>query len=199
METKKCSTCKEEKSLSAFGTKRWTNKDGTVTARPKSRCNSCRVACERPKTDEDWQRARERANAGRRMRLAAMTLEERRAYAARGVAWRKEWVRNNPDKVFLLKQQYRERHKDSIAEKKARDAKSEHGRALDRARHERYYAAHRDVINGRMKSRRDNLEDWYVKSLITRGKFSAGLVPDSMVQARKWVTQIKRELKEKQA
>ena len=199
METKTCSTCKEEKPLSAFGVKRWVNKDGTVVVRPKSRCNACRVACERPKTEEAKQRAREQANAARRRRIDAMTPEERHAYNTKRVKWAAAWRRNNPDAVFASKQRHRERHKEAIAVKKARDAKSEHGRKLYRARHDRYYAAHREVINARAKARRDNLESSYVKFLITRGRFPAELVPDSMVQARKLVTQIKRELKEKQA
>lgn len=199
MDTKKCSTCEEEKPWSAFGTKRWVNKDGTVVVRPKSRCNVCRVACERPKTEAVQQRARERANTARRKRLDAMTPEERLVYAAKRSAWRKEWCRKNPGNVSLQKQRYRERHKDAIAEKKARDAASEHGRALDKARHDRYYSAHKEAINARTKAQRDRLEDAYVKSLITRGKFSSKLIPDSMVQARKWITQIKRELKEKRA
>lgn len=199
MEAKKCSTCKEEKPLSAFGTRRWVNKDGTVVVRPKSRCNVCRGACERPKTEAAQQRARERANAARRRRLDAMTPEERRADTAKHNAWGKKWRHKNPDKVSLMSQRHRERHKDAIAEKKARDAKSERGRALDKARHDRYYSAHKDVINARTKAHRDRLEDSYVKSLITRGKFPPKLIPDSMVQARRLVTQIKRELKEKQA
>ena len=195
--TKVCTKCNEAKPLTAFSKKRWVNKDGTIRERPRALCNKCRYIAEKPSTPEQREERNARAAQRRQDRLSNMTPAERAEYNQKQYVWGKEWKRNNPDKVFLLKQRYRKRHKDAVAAKKAADAATPHGKALDHARHRKYYANRSEEIKASAKLRRDNLDDAYVKSLVFRCKIPAHLIPASLVEARRLHVQIKRELKEK--
>ena len=194
--TKVCTKCNEAKPLTAFSKKRWVNKDGTIRERPRALCNKCRHISEKPSTPEQREERSARAAQRRQDRLSNMTPAERAEYNQKKYVWGKEWTCNNPDKVFLLKQRYRKRHKDAVAAKKAADAATPHGKALDHARHRKYYANRSEEIKARAKLRRDNLDDAYVKSLVFRCKIPAHLIPASLVEARRLHVQIKRELKE---
>jgi hypothetical protein len=128
-----------------------------------------------------------------------MTPAERTKLKQKQNAWTKAWRTNNPDTVFKMKQRYRVKHAAQIAAKKATYAATPHGKASDSARYRKYYTNRSGEILARAKSRRDNLSDAYVKSLIFRCKVPAHLIPVSLVEARRLYTQIKRELKEKLA
>jgi len=197
--TKVCTKCNETKPLTAFSKKRWVNKDGTTRERLRAQCNQCRHATDKPLTPE--QRAKHNAKAAqlRSDRLAKMTPAERTKLKQKQNAWTKAWRTNNPDTAFKMKQRYRVKHAAQIAAKKATYAATPHGRALDSARHHKYYANRSGEILARAKLQRDNLGDSYVKSLIFRHKSSTYLIPVSLVEARRLYTQIKRELKEKLA
>jgi hypothetical protein len=193
-----CGMCKEDKPFNMFGTRKRTRKDGSVSECYRSMCNKCRGIREKitPDKREEYnaKMAQQRLN-----RLSKMTPEERAAARKKQNAWQKIWRQNNPDKVFELKQRFREKHKEKIAAKKARDAKTPHGRALERERYHRYYAKHSETILERSRIERATLHPSYVKGLLFRHKVPAHLIPDELVEARKVYTQIKRQLKEKEA
>ena len=195
---KTCSMCKEDKPFSMFGARKWIRKDGSVFEGYRSMCNKCRWIREKITPDKleehNAKMAQQRLN-----RLSKMTPEEREIARKKQAAWTKTWMKNNPDKVFELKQRYRDKHKEKIAAKKARDAKTSHGKTLERERYRRYYAKHSETILERSRVARATLHSSYVKALLFRHTVPAHLIPDELVEARKVYAQIKRQLKEKTA
>lgn len=143
-EGRTCTKCGEFKLASEFGIKRWTKKDGTVKESLKSSCHPCRHASEKKRinaTPESKAKYSKQVSVARKKRLANMTPEQKEKYYELRRRWQREWKRANPDKVFEMKKKHRETHAEYIKAKKARDAKTEHGKALDRARGERYRLA----------------------------------------------------------
>ena len=103
---------------------------------------------------------------------------------------------------------YREANKERIAAKKAADAKTEHGRALDKARGERYRAAHPERVRELQQKARDKrapiekanavqkrveLRDSYVAQLL---KMATDSVPPEIIEVERVRVKIKREIQE---
>ena len=103
---------------------------------------------------------------------------------------------------------YREANKERIAAKKAADAKTEHGRALDRARRERYRAAHPErvrelhriasakrapVAKEEAKQKRVELRASYVAQLL---EMPTDAVPLEIVEVERIRLKIKRVVQE---
>lgn len=206
-EGRTCTWCGEFKLASEFGIKRWTKKDGTVRQSLKSRCNPCKVATEKERinaTPESKAHYNKRVSVARKKRLANMTPEQKEKRRELTRKWQTEWRRANPDKVFELKKKHRETHADYIKAKKARDAKTEHGRALDRARGERYRLAHPERVKelhaiSRGKRREIDKEDARAKRVELRASYVAqclGLpiaeVPEELIEAERVRIKLKR-------
>ena len=192
---KHCSTCKEQKPLSEFGTQSRVLKDGIKVERPKSRCNECRRKFEKLSPEKRIQ-YNAKASIQRKERIEKMTPEEKEEAKQKHNAWQTAWRKNHPETYRALKKRYIERHKEAIAEKKARDAKTPHGKELERARYKKYYANNFEVISERAKQKRKELHPSYVKGLLFRGKLPAHLIPNELIELRKVYTQIKRHTKE---
>lgn len=191
---KHCSTCKEQKPLTDFGTQCRVRKDGIKVERPKSRCNECRRKLEKLSPEKRIQ-YNAKASLQRKERVAKMTPKEKEEAKQKHNAWQTAWRKNHPEIYRALKQRYIERHKEAIAEKKARDAKTPHGKALDSARHKKYYANNFEIISEKAKQKRKELHPSYVKSLLFRGQLPANLIPHELIELRKVYTQIKRHTK----
>lgn len=103
---------------------------------------------------------------------------------------------------------YREANKERIAAKKAADAKTEHGRALDRARGERYRAAHPERVRelqqkardkrapiekANAKQKRIELMNSYVAQMLC---LPTALVPPEIMEVERIRLKIKREIQE---
>jgi len=99
---------------------------------------------------------------------------------------------------------YREKNRERIAEKKARDAKTEHGKALDRARGERYRLAHPErvkeisvrssrkravVAKVEAREKRVELSASYVAQLL---KLPTAEVPEELIEAERVRIKVKR-------
>jgi Tfp pilus assembly major pilin PilA len=195
MEGRTCTKCGEFKLAVEFGNKRWTRKDGTVVEILKSRCHPCRAAAEKERnnaTPENRAHYSKRVSDARKKRLANMTPEQREAYQKKASGWAKAWKLANPDKVFEMKKKHRETHKEYIKTKKANDAKTPHGRELDRARTSRYYKTHTERLLARCREARAELPDWYVKAIL---RLPQGIeIPKGLVEIKREVVKIKREL-----
>ena len=111
-------------------------------------------------------------------------------------------------KIKERKRAYREKHKDKIAEKKARDAKTEHGRELDRARGKRYRLAHpervkeahakaqlkrKDIDKENAREKRIELRDSYVAQML---KLPTAEVPPELIEAERVRLKVKRVVAE---
>ena len=194
-EGRTCTKCGEFKLASEFGVKRWTNKDGTVTESLRSRCNPCKVLTEKERinaTPESRARYNQRVSETRKKRLANMTPEQKEAYQKKASGWAKAWKLANPDKVFEIKKKHRENHKEYIKTKKANDAKTPHGRELEKARTSRYYKTHTERLLARCRKARAALPDWYVKAILRLPK---GIdIPEGLLEIKREVVKIKREL-----
>ena len=103
---------------------------------------------------------------------------------------------------------YREANKERIATKKAADAKTEHGRALDKARGERYRAKHPEHVRklqqkardkrahiekANAKQKRVELMNSYVAQLL---RLPTALVPPEIMEVERTRVKIKREIQE---
>jgi len=107
---------------------------------------------------------------------------------------------------------YREANKERIAAKKAADAKTEHGRALDRARGERYRAAHPERVRElkqKAKDKRGPLDKEYDKEYAKQKRIDlmdsyvaqmlclpTALVPPEIMEVERIRLKIKREIQE---
>jgi hypothetical protein len=206
-EGKTCTWCEEFKLASEFGIKRWTKKDGTVRESLRSRCNPCKVSTERERinaTPESKAKHSKQLSVNRKKRLANMTPEQKEKYYELTRKWQKEWKRANPDKVFEMKKKHRETHAEYIKAKKARDAKTEHGRALDRARGERYRLTHPERVKelhaiSREKRREIDKEDARAKRVELRASYVAqclglptAIVPRELMDAERARIRVKR-------
>lgn len=195
MEGRTCTRCGEFKLASEFGIKRWTNKDGTVKETLKSRCNPCKVLTEKERinaTPESRAHHSKQVSDARKKRLANMTPEQKEKHRQLTLKWGNEWRRANPDKVFDMKRKYRETHKEYLKAKKANDAKTPHGRELEKARTSRYYKAHTERLLARCREARAALPDWYVKAIL---RLPQGVeIPKGLIEIKREVVKIKREL-----
>lgn len=197
MEGKTCTRCGEFKLASAFGIKRWTRKDGSVTEALKSRCNPCKTLTEKERINaspEAKQKHSKLIAEARKRRLAAKTPEEMGTLRKRHVEWGRAWRAANPDKVFEMKRRHREKHADYIKAKKAADARTPHGKMLDSARHKRYFEKNRETINAKHKGRIEDLCDSYVVSLFRLPLELRGDVPQGLIAAKRELVKLKREL-----
>ena len=103
---------------------------------------------------------------------------------------------------------YREANKERIAAKKAADAKTEHGRALDKARGEKYRAKNRErvrelhkkarakrapIAKEEAKQKRIKLMDSYVAQMLC---MPTALVPPEIIEAERMRLRIKRKVQE---
>jgi len=139
---------------------------------------------------------------------AAHNKKYRDANKERIAANQKRYREANKELVRERKRAYREANKERIAAKKAADAKTEHGRALDKARGERYRAAHPErvrelhkVVSARRapiakeeaRQKRVELRDSYVAQLL---KMPTDLVPLEIIEVERVRVKIKREIQE---
>ena len=103
---------------------------------------------------------------------------------------------------------YREANKERIAAKKAADAKTEHGRALNKVRHERYKAKHPEHVRklqqkarakrapldkADARQKRIELRDSYVAQILC---LPTALVPPEIIEVERIRLKIKREIQE---
>jgi len=103
---------------------------------------------------------------------------------------------------------YREANKERIAAKKAADAKTEHGRALDKARGKKYRDKHRERVRELHQKARDkrapidkeyakqkriDLMDSYVAQMLC---MPTALVPPEIIEAERIRLKIKRKVRE---
>jgi hypothetical protein len=133
-----------------------------------------------------------------------MTPERKEKYYERMREWQKEWKRANPDKVFEMKKKHRETHAEYIKAKKSRDAKTEHGKALDRARADRYRLAHPERVKelhaiSRGKRREIDKENARAKRVELRASYVAqclglptAIVPQELMDAERARIRVKR-------
>lgn len=206
-EGRTCTRCGEFKLASEFGIKRWTKKDGTVRESLKSSCHPCRHASEKERinaTPESKAKHSKQISVARKKRLANMTPERKEKYYELTRKWQREWKRANPDKVFEMKKKHRETHADYIKAKKARDAKTEHGKALDRARGERYRLTYPDRVReqhaiSRGKRREIDKENARAKRVELRASYVAqclglptAIVPQELMDAERARIRVKR-------
>lgn len=199
---KVCSTCEKEKPLTEFGPKKRVYK-GVTRITHRETCYECRRTLDRKNTAtmSTEERAAKNDTASKRYYArrvrehATHTPEQRKAKRDRQNELSRIWVSANLEKVKISKQRSREAHAVQIAEKKARDFRTPHGRNLDTARGQRYRAAHGEVLNERSRMNRTNLTDAYVKSLVFRSRITSSLIPSAIVEATRQMVKIKRELK----
>jgi hypothetical protein len=124
------------------------------------------------------------------------------------VAHQKKYRDANKELIRERKRAYREANKERIAAKKAADAKTEHGRALDKTRGERYRAAHPErvrelhkvasakrapIAKEEAKQKRVELRDSYVAQLL---QMPTGVVPSELIEAERIRLKIKRTVQE---
>ena len=195
METKLCKKCGVTKPTNAFGFKKYKLKNGEVSVYTRTYCAPCRYASEYS-TDEQRQRRNEQAAISRRNRISRMTEEELNAFKVKQTKATSIWIKDNPEKKKEYRKRYAEKYKEVIKLKKARDASTPHGKVLDRARCRKYFIKHSERINAINKKRRNELDRGYVVSLLTRGKSSSKAIPEELIEAKRVVTLIKRELKD---
>jgi hypothetical protein len=120
----------------------------------------------------------------------------------------KKYREANKEIVIERKRAYREANKERITAKKAADAKTERGRELDKARGERYRAAHpervrelhqktRDkrapIAKEEAKQKRVELRDSYVAQLL---KMPTDVVPPELLEVERIRLKIKRKVQE---
>ena len=199
---KVCYTCEKEKPLTEFGPKKRVCK-GVTTITHRETCYECRRILARKKTatmSTEERAAKNDADSkryyARKVReQATHTPEQRKAKRDRQREVARIWTAANPEKLKISKKRYRAAHAIQIAEKKARDFKTPHGKSLDIARGQRYRAAHSEVLNEKSRMSRTNLTDAYVKTLVFRCRIASSLIPSAIVEATRQMVKIKRELK----
>jgi len=118
-------------------------------------------------------------------------------------------VARTPEERKEAKRVYYTVNKERIAAKKAADAKTEHGRALDRARGQRYRAAHPERIRAlqqvvrdkrapiekeNAKQKRVELRDSYVAQIL---QLPTAIVPPELLEVERTRLKIKREMQAK--
>lgn len=123
-------------------------------------------------------------------------------------AHQKKYREANKELIRERKRAYREANKERIAVKKATDAKTERGRELDKARGERYRAAHpervrelhqktRDkrapIAKEEAKQKRVELKDSYVAQLL---RMPTDVAPPELLEAERIRLKIKRKVQE---
>jgi hypothetical protein len=205
---KVCTKCKVEKPFTEF-TRRKNVYKGVETWGYKSQCKPCHNQATHLARQANLEKARARDAELREQRMARMTPEEREAHNAKCLAWANEWRKAHTDKVKEMKSKYRETHKEKIAAKKAADAKTEHGRALDRARGERYRAKHPErvrelhkiastkrapIAKQEAKQKRIKLVKSYVAQLL---QLPTAVIPPELIELERTRLQIKRMVQEK--
>jgi len=208
METVKvCNKCKAEKATTEFTRRKYVYK-GVEKWGHKSVCKPCHVLNSKLARNANLEKARARTNELHAQRRARMTAEEIEILKVKHREWRNDWRKKNPEKIEEMKRKDREIHRERIAAKKAADAKTEHGRALDKARAERYWAAHPERVRAlararsvkrapiekeNAKQKRIKLSKSYVAQLLC---LPTAVVPPELIEAERLRIFIKRKLKE---
>lgn len=208
METAKvCSKCKVEKATTEFTRRKYVYKDVERWGY-KAWCKPCHTLDSKLARETNLEKARARTNELHAQRMARMTVEEKEAHNAKNREWRNDWRKKNPERVKEMKRKGREIHRERIAAKKAADAKTEHGRALDKARRERYWAAHPERVRAlaraksvkrapiekeNAKQKRIKLSKSYVAQLL---RLPTTVVPPELIEVERLRIFIKRKLKE---
>jgi hypothetical protein len=208
METVKvCTKCKVEKSTTEFTRRKYVYKDVERWGY-KAWCKPCHNLDGKLVRDANVEQARVRERELRAQRMARMTAEEREALNAKHREWDKDWRKKNPERVKELKRKDREIHRESIAAKKAADRKTEHGRALEKARVQRYHAAHPErvrmlhraasakrapIAKIEARQKRIDLEKSYIAQLLC---LPTAVVPPELVEAERARLKLKRVLQE---
>jgi len=202
---KVCTCCKQEKPLTEFTRRKFVYK-GVERWGHKSHCKPCHTEAGRVARLANLEKAHAREKELREQRMARMTPEEREAHNAKCLAWANDWRKAHTDKVKEMKRKYREAHKERIAAKKAADAKTEHGRALDRARGKKYRARNPErvrelhkitsakrapIAKQEARQKRVKLCRSYVAQLL---KLPTAIVPPELVELERVRLKIKREL-----
>jgi hypothetical protein len=136
--------------------------------------------------------------------METANAEAKAIKAAKDKAYREA----NKERIAANKRAYREANKERIAAKKAADARTERGRELDRARGERYRAAHPErvrelhrivsakrapIAKEEAKQKRVELRDSYVAQLL---KMPTDAVPLEIVEVERIRLKIKRVVQE---
>jgi hypothetical protein len=208
METVKvCTKCKVEKAITEFTRRKYAYK-GTEKWGHKSVCKPCHTLNNKLARNANIEQARARANELHAQRMTRMTTEEREALKVKHREWGNNWKKKNPERVKELKRKDRETHRERIAAKKAANAKTEHGRALDTVRRQRYWAAHPEraralararsvkrapIEKENAKQKRIQLSKSYVAQLLC---LPTAVVPPELIEAERLRLFIKRKLKE---
>lgn len=208
METAKvCNKCKVEKAITEFTRRKYVYK-GVERWGYKAWCKPCRTLDSKLAREANLEKARARTNELHAQRRARMTPEEREALKVKHREWDNDWRKKNPERVKELKRKDRETHGERIAAKKAADAKTEHGRALDKARRERYWAANPERVRAlartrsvkrapiekeNAKQKRIKLSKSYVAQLLC---LPTAVVPPELIEAERLRIFIKRKLEE---
>ena len=205
---KVCSKCKVEKPFTEFTQRKFVYK-GVERLGYKSWCKPCHTLGSKLAREANLEKARLREAELREQRMARMTPEEREAHNAKQLQWTTEWRKAHLDKVKEMKRKYREANKERIAAKKAADAKTEHGRALDKARGDRYRARHPERVRELQKAvsakrapiakeearqKRVKLCNSYVAQLL---QLPTGVVPPELIEVARTRIKIKREVLER--
>ena len=209
MDTAKvCSKCKVEKPFTEFTRRRFVYK-GVERMGYKSQCKPCHNLTNHLTRQANLDKARAREAELRKQRMANMTPEEREAHNAKYLAWANEWRKAHTDKVKEMKRKHREANKERIAAKKSADAKTEHGRSLDKKRGERYRTKHPERVRESQKAqsakrapvakqearqKRVKLCNSYVAQLL---QLPTAIVPPELINLERTRVLIKRMMQEK--
>ena len=207
---KVCTKCKVEKPSTEFTRRRNVYK-GVETWSYKSHCKPCHAEDSKLAREANLDKAHAREKELREQRklaMLAMTPDEKERHKQNVSRWNKTWRKANPDKVKEKRRVYQEANKERIAAKKATDAKTEHGRALDKARGKRYRAAHPErvyelhriastkrapVAKQEARQKRVELRGSYVAQLL---QMPTGVVPSELIEAERIRLKIKRMTRE---
>jgi hypothetical protein len=204
---KVCTKCKAEKAIAEFTQRRFVYK-GVERWGYKSWCKPCHSLGSAVARAANPEKTRAKTNELYAQRMARMTAEEKEAHNAKSQKLNTKWRKENKERVKELKRRHREANKERIAVKKAADAKTKHGRALDRARTQRYQMAHPErvyesrvttrtkrapVAKEEARQKRIQLSSSYVAQMLC---LPTAVVPPELIEAERLRIFIKRKLKE---
>ena len=150
----------------------------------------------------------ETADTEKKARKAEHNRKYREANKELIYALQKKYREANKELIRERKRAYREANKERIAAKKAADAKTERGRELDKARGERYRAAHPERVRElhqksrdkrapiekeNAKQKRAELRDSYVAQIL---RIPTAVVPSDLLEAERIRLKVLRKIQE---
>lgn len=208
METAKvCTKCKAEKAITEFTQRRFVYK-GVERWGYKSWCKPCHSLGSAVARAANLEKARARKKELYAQRMARMTAEEKEARNAKSRKLHTKWRKENKERVKELKRRYQEANKERIAAKKMAYAKTEHARALDKIRKQRYMMAHPEraqksrttaaakrapIAKEEARQKRIKLSSSYVAQMLC---LPTAVVPPELIEVERLRIFINRKLKE---